>query len=244
MTSIRPHRPRRHWWRIAAAFVVAPALAASVARAEAPHSECAPPEGIDRLAYDIYWADDPIGTLSIDFEHADRGLVTRNRATLQLKITVFELLRFTHESEERWTDGQLRDYRGTSVVNDETFDVRVTPQGDRVLVSGRDGDYETGPETPLISAWCSRTLRGPRLIKASDGSLVETAPEVSAPETVDVRGRSFDARRFALNGDLDGAVWFDARDVVVYARFPLLIGGWATLELLPDGGESAFRLRD
>jgi hypothetical protein len=198
-------------------MLAAPALLASGA------GLAAIPPG-NRIAFAVTRNDSPIGTHVLDFarDGADvRVSIAIDFAVRFLGITAF---RYTHRNSEVWRGDKLVSINSTTDNNGTPFAVKARANGRGIEVDGtQSGAYVAPIEAVSTSYWHGGFLRGQK-IDTQGGALLATRLNRLGEEPIPVAGRTVQATRWRIEGDLELDIWYDAA------------GSWSRLRFVRSDG--------
>jgi hypothetical protein len=193
---------------LAAAFVFCISIAA----------QAAPPSG-GVLDFTVTRNGSPVGRHEMLFRNDADGLKIDIRTNVAVKIAFITAYRFEHEGHEIWQGGSLA--RLWSKTNDDgtahVLDVSAAGAALNVMADGRPA--EAAPVSIPASLWNESILTQRSILNTLDGSRMAIAVSDLGPETVMVQGRAVPARHYAVTGDLQRELWYDAANVLVKVRF-------------------------
>ena len=193
---------------------------------------CRPPA--DRLAYSVSWGGAPVGSYEVGFEQNSVRVVVRTDIDVTAKLLFITVMRFIHESEAIWIDGRLQSYRGHTFDNGAETAVSVEPHGDGLALTRNGDSVREMPVTVLPSSlWCREMLRdGPALLlDLLKGRLWAVEVRHAGEEDIQVGDRRVRTRHYAITGEYERDIWYDAEGIAVQARFPAHIGPSVYLRL-------------
>ena len=191
------------------------ALGARGAQADLPV-----PQG-DRLSFQVFRSDSPIGTNVLTFTRSGDTLEVGIVLDLRVGLGPITLFRYSLRGTERWRGGQLEQL--DAMTNDDgTQDfARVRRDATGLWVEGSKAARYRAPANALPSNhWNAAELDGP-WINPQDGTLLHPVVARQGPGTVsDVQGQPLAAQRYALTGDVRMDLWYDAASTWVALRAP------------------------
>jgi hypothetical protein len=164
------------------------------------------------LAFDIYRKGEKVGEHEVRFASSSGGLRVTSRAELTVKVAFITAYRYEQLADDEWREDVLVRTRITTDDDGEKFLVTAEAQNGKLLVSGPTGGYAL----PLgimtdISFWNLAITEQPRLIDSQSAELVPVRVKPDAIEAITVRGRTIQARRFAMTASRgrSGTTWYD-----------------------------------
>jgi hypothetical protein len=161
-----------------------------------------------------------IGTHSLAFRGNGETLEADITVEVLVKFGPFPFVRYSHRNRETWQGARLAgvssrtDRNGTPLHMAAALTdagLKVDGSGTRPYIAPRDAFATT--------YWHKATVFGP-LIGTQDGMLAR--PRISQLRSEPVRlasGEELQVKRYALSGDLDVELWYDASDTWAGMRF-------------------------
>lgn len=180
-----------------------------------PNMGHATPQADETWVYSVLRDGNPIGTHSITF-HRQGGKSTVHITTkLAVQIAFITAFRYEHESEETWKDRKLVGL--TSKTNDDgTHHTVSVTAGKSTLTIQADGTEKEVPvDTLLHNQWNLDNLTRTQLLSPFDGTLLNVSFSGPTNETIEVSGKSIEARRYTMSGDLERTFWYDSKGRLV-----------------------------
>lgn len=141
---------------------------------------------------------------------------TTNIAVRMLMITAY---RFIQSSHEVWRAGRLVEFKATT-DDDGTknqIEARAAGSGLDIVVDGKKSSLP-GNVIPA-SLWNPRLVQQSRLFDTADGRPLNVNVKLAGTETLQVRGARTPTQKFAITGDMQRDIWYDAAWVPVQASF-------------------------
>lgn len=170
-------------------------------------------------------------------EQDGRQLVTVD-IRLDVKFGPLPLYRYRHSNREVWVDGRL--HQLDSRTDDNGTEHRVLARaGDRKLtVEGSAGRLELPPDTFTTTYWNETGIRTGEWLDTQSGRLVRSEVTAHPAEPIVAGGRTLEANRYTLSGDLECDVWYHAG---CWAKLVFTAPDGSTIEYVkePDPGDAA-----
>lgn len=188
--------------------------------ARAAFADLTVPPG-DRLAFRVLRNDSEIGTHILRFTRTADGLDIAIAVELRVGLGPITLFRYNMSGIERWRGGQIEQL-DMATNDDGTHDfARATRDATGLWVEGSKAPRYRAPSSALPAThWNEAELNGP-WINPQDGKLLR--PEVArrgADSVSDMAGQALAARRYALSGDVQMDLWYDATPTWIALRAP------------------------
>jgi len=163
--------------------------------------------GAESLNFTIFKEADPIGhdTYTID----KVGDLTKVRVEMQTDVKVLFIEYHYHQDRtETWKDGQIQSL--VSDTNDDGTKHHVDLKRDgAALVASADGAPKTVPANVVpFTLWTNQFLKALTIFDVSNFGLLKVSVEDKGGETVSLAGKSIDAHKFHLTGDINWDLWY------------------------------------
>lgn len=140
---------------------------------------------------------------------------------LLVKLGIFTLFRFVHNSTETWRGGKLTSLRSRTLEHGQTLRItgEATPLGFRVVSKG--GPFIAASATLTSnSLWTPTVLAQETVVDAQHGGIIGVSARKIGDEQIVVADRHIHATRYTLiTPYLAGTIWYDADDLWVGAEF-------------------------
>lgn len=195
---------------------------------------CVPPEGVNRLDYDLRWEGRKVGDVTVNFERRGNDVVAHNTAAIEVGLFWADVVKIAHQSDERWRNGEFIDYRGVTTNKAHVRKLGITVEPDRIIVDRSEEPVIAPIGTLPVWVWCPARFLGPKYFDLTDGKVKALLGSDMGQEIVLVRDKPLKLRRYHVKGDLEGDAWFDSRGILVLARVPAGGGAIGTVELKPS----------
>lgn len=171
-----------------------------------------------------------LGDREIGYHHFalvkdDKGEEIRSEARFDVRILFFDAYRYRHHNEERWRDGCLVRIEASTLDNDERYRVSGEAREHGFVILRGDERRGLPGCVRSFAYWNLELLDAPQLLNAQSGELIDTELHPLGTGAIDVRGRTVEARRYALRaGDLHIDLWYSEA------------GEWLALDSTTEGG--------
>lgn len=183
----------------------------------------------DRLAFDVVRGGETIGSHVLTFRRDGDVLAVEVAIDLEVTLAWIPVFRYSHRNTELWRGGGLERLDSRTDDDGSVHEVAVRRQGGRLLVDGDDGRLELPGDTITTSYWHPATMERRGLLDTQHGRLAETENRFAGLERIEVAGRTVEARRYEVTGDLELTAWY-GRD-----------GCWSGLAFDARGEEVRYR---
>ena len=179
----------------------------------------AAPPSSGRLNFAVLRDGSEVGRHELQFRNDPEGLKVDINTNVAVKIAFITAYRFEHEGHEVWQGGRL--VRLWSKTNDDgtrhVLDVSAAGNDLNVMADGKDP--VTRPLRIPASLWHEGILREAQILNTLDGSRMAIAVTDLGTESIAVQGHTIPARHYAITGDLQRELWYDAQSILVKVRF-------------------------
>ena len=202
---------------------LAPALGDTVPDAAgelSPRSFAWQPEPGDTIHFDVFRNGSEFGHHIVSFESDEAGdIAAVIDVDLRAGLGPITLFRYALDARETWRDGYVLAVEGK--VNDD---------GDRKSVKARrdsgeldvDGTEFSG-ELPLTiipaSHWNIWQTEADRILSTESGKVIDVEVRALGRETIEAGGEQIEARKYLMDSDIDGTLWYDDQDRWVKLAF-------------------------
>ncbi len=158
-------------------------------------------------AFDIIRKGDRIGFHAVDVEEtADGAVRVETRIEMQVKFGPIPVFNYQHISTEVWRDGALQSVESTTDNNGKNESLRVTREGDALIVDGTRFQG-TGPGDAVPSSyWNKAIVSANTLLDTQNGRLIDVTV-ANLGETPSPTGAQAEQHR--LSGSVDLNLWYD-----------------------------------
>jgi hypothetical protein len=148
-----------------------------------------------------------------------------SEARFDVKFLFLTAYQYRHEATERWRGDCLAGVTARTNDNGELYRVEAARDGERFVVRTHAGRDDLPGCVMTFAYWNPDMLRQTRLLNVQTGEYTDVAVTPVGREIITVRGRTMDARRYALRGEKIAIdLWYSADD------------DWLALESTTAGG--------
>lgn len=183
----------------------------------APVLAAPPPGGV--LDFTVLRNGSEVGRHEMLFRNEADGLKIDIRTNVAVKVAFITAYRFEHEGHEVWQGGRLA--RLWSKTNDDGTKhvLDVTAGGDDLVVMADGKEPQKSSTSIPASLWNERIVQQKNILNTLDGTRMTIQVSDLGTESVVVKNTRVPARHYALTGDLQRELWYDAQNVLVKVRF-------------------------
>jgi hypothetical protein len=184
------------------------------------------------LRFDVLRDGSEIGYHVLSFRQQAERLTVDIDIELRVRFAFITAYRYEHRNREEWEAGRLLGFASRTNDNGTRSTVETRRDGDRLVIQGSEGRL-SGPSDLLpTSYWHRDFMDRERWIDTQNGRIVQSAVTPDGSERIEAAGRTVEARRYRLRGDLEVDLWYEGE------RWVKL--GFAA----PDGSRIDYRLTD
>ncbi len=203
--------------KVSAAFAAAVFSFLTIQFHAAPAAAAPPSGGV--LDFTVLRNGSEVGRHEMLFRSEADGLKIDIRTNVAVKVAFITAYRFEHEGHEVWQGAHLA--RLWSKTNDDGTKhvLDVTAGGDSLVVMADGKEPEKSTASIPASLWNERIVQQKSILNTLDGSRMAIQVADLGTEAVLVKGAKIPARHYAITGDLQREVWYDAQNVLVKVRF-------------------------
>jgi len=193
-------RPAGRLANLAAALVAFAFLSAS--------HPSVPPE--NSLRFTILRDGDKIGTHALSFRHGADLLEVDIDTRIAVEVAWVVVYRWEQKRREIWRGDQLIAFE--THTNDDGDESRASGRrdGDRFVVEGKEGRFETSVEIIPDSWWNADIRERGQILNAANGEVSDLAVIPGPEEAIAARGGKVAARRYDMMASKKREVWYDA----------------------------------
>ena len=149
-----------------------------------------------------------LGFHHVDFSRLGEQLVVDIEIAFDVKLAFIPFYRYRHRNREIWEDGNLVSLTSQTDDNGEDYQVTARMEGDRLTVDGADGQLSLPRDTPTTSYWNEAAILRGAWIDTQRGQLVRSEVTSKPAEPVGVAGKTLEAKRYDLAGDITCSLWY------------------------------------
>lgn len=189
-------------------FAAAPGLGSGVARA----AFCRIWQPPGTVEFTVYREGDEVGHHRVVYAREGPDYVVRTDIGIEVEALGLPIFRFTHKAEEVWREGWLHVL--TSDTNDDGTEhsVRAERNAEGIFEMLADGRYKRTIAGYIIpsSLWHRDTPAVEALFDTTDGLVKLVRGRRLGRDEIRVKGRAVRADHYALSGELNHHLWYDA----------------------------------
>lgn len=162
-----------------------------------------------------------VGKHTIHFTRSDDGVKVDVRTSVNVTLPFIgvSVYHFEHEGHELWRDGALVTLESVTDDDGAAHALEVRRAGRRLHVTSNGSQHESTGNLIPASLWHPELVKRSLLLNTLDGREMPISVSEQPAQTVQVRGRSVNARHFQISGGLERELWYDADGVLVKVAF-------------------------
>jgi hypothetical protein len=200
--------------------------------------------GKQTLEYAVVRKDEQIGTHKVEIRRKDAETTVDIATQVAVKVAFITAYSFQQSNTEKWVNGRLVSFRGTTDDNGTRSKLEVTA-GSQGLRVQADGKTTTAPaETMPASVWNHALMEQSVALNTVDGSLMPIKVTSKGAEEITVQSRKTKTRRYNMKGVFDQELWYDEQGRLVQMKLRGRDGSdvfYRLLQATPDTGPTAKR---
>lgn len=173
------------------------------------------------LGFTVLRNGNDVGKHTIHFTRGDDGIKVdvQTRVNVKLPLIGVSVYHFEHEGHELWRDGALVALGSVTDDDGAAHELEVRREGQRLRVTSNGSQHESAGDLIPASLWHPDLVKRSLLLNTLDGREMPVSVTEQPGETVQVRGRTVNARHFVVSGGLERELWYDADGVLVKVAF-------------------------
>lgn len=185
-----------------------------------------------RFDYEVIRKGEKIGTHSVVFRHEGRRLAVATWTDIAVELLGVALYRFHYEAEEDWIDGKLTRLISRTDNDGEMLNVNLTKAGGRIRGTCNGVVLDLPGDIFPISVWHPEFIRQSVIFDQYQCAQRKITTTDRGSDLI-ARLEDLTARHYAVGGDLERDVWYDADGQTVQVLFPAKDGSEITFVMRP-----------
>ena len=195
--------------------------------------------GSGTLHFEVLRDGSPIGTHVVRFREEGDTLTVENEVRIAVTMAFITVYRYEQDRTETLRDGRIVAFHNRTDDDGEVTEATARAVEGGIEVIGPEVRHTVPVDMILTGYWSHETVNRVRLLDAGDGTVLEIVVADGGVETVEAWGREVEARRYALTGDMEKELWYDAAGIWVHMRQVARDGSIIEYLLTPEGGGGA-----
>ena len=163
---------------------------------------------------------DEIGSDVLSFSRDGEDLIVDVAIRIEVKFLFITLHSLVSERRETWRDGRLVAYKSHTDENSDLIDVTARAEGGKLIVEGPGGRAEADGSVFPTNPWNPEIVNGTVQMDTKTGKLLNVTVAAAGAETIEVAGKAVETSKYAVTGDIERELWFDADGNWIRLRFP------------------------
>ena len=163
---------------------------------------------------------DEIGSDVLTFSRNGEDLIVDVAIRIEVKFLFITLHSLVSERRETWRDGRLVAYKSHTDENSDLIDVTARAEGGKLIVEGPGGRAEADGSVFPTNPWNPEIVNGTVQMDTKTGKLLNVTVAPAGAETIEVAGKAVETSKYAVTGDIERELWFDADGNWIQLRFP------------------------
>jgi len=161
------------------------------------------------IRFDVLRNGTQAGRHIIRFEEDEEVIEVDSQFELSIRLLFFTAYSYRYESRSVWRNGRLHHLDATINDDGETSGVTVISFGDRMSVTGPNGELSIDQPIFPTNHWNADVLRQSRVLNTITGLVNAVVIEPVRSETVETERGPITATRYAYSGELETEVLYD-----------------------------------
>jgi hypothetical protein len=168
------------------------------------------PRPAEQVAYAIHHETyGEVGRHVITFSCEGDDLIVETTIAGEVKLFAISLFKREARYREVWRDDRLMAFQSRVVDNGEVYEVSAWADRERTVIDGRRGRIEGPPTIVSNHPWNHAVIGRTLLFDTQRGRLQTVQVMPAGTETITVAGRSIEAQKYRVTGDLERELWYD-----------------------------------
>jgi len=185
-----------------------------------------------RLSFRVRHGDEVIGRHALDFSRALGDFVVRADTSYEVRLGNAPPRVFEQHLEETWREGWLHALVSDTAIDAARWSVRAERKADGILAGRANGQRFTVSGYAITSAlWHRDTPAQGALLDVVDGHVRLIKGYLVGEETLELRGQARATKHFAIRGEINRDLWYDADCRLVRITAPLSDGSQLVFEI-------------
>jgi hypothetical protein len=185
-----------------------------------------------QIAFEVLRNGTPLGHHTVVFRREADDLHVEIDIRLEVKLLFLTVFKYRHRNHEVWRDGRLVAIDTETDDDGEAFRLRGQATEAGFAVEGSDGRFLAPADVMPTSYWNRETVDRTLLLDTQRGRLIQVDITASGLETIAMQGRTVEARRYKVTGDLTLDLWYTGA------------GEWAKIAFVARGAQVGYVRRN
>ncbi len=208
------------------AFVISlliPAIASADRALEVAAVESKPSSAFEstlrQLSFDVQRNGKTIGQHVVNIREDGDQVVVDTKIDVKINIAFVTVFRYSQTGREVWQDGKL--VKLDTMSNDNGNEIKLTAERgeEGLMVHGTRFDGTMAELALPTSYWNTATVACTKMFNTQNGKLMDVNVQEDGREVIEVSGRSVEATKYVIDGDLKKQIWYDRAGTWVKSIF-------------------------
>ena len=160
------------------------------------------------LDFTVFRNDDRIGHHRVRLRTEGERTIAEIEIDFVVTFAFIPVYRYRHRNREVWAQGRLVELDSETNDDGTAYRVSARARGGELQVEGSAGPLVLPGDTMSTSYWQASTVRRDAWLNTQDGKVARSAVEALPAEAILAGGRTVDAERYRLSGDIDCDIWY------------------------------------
>ncbi len=156
-----------------------------------------------------------IGTYTNVVQTVGDVTTVRTSVHLLVKMLGIGLHREDAERTERWQNGRLMSFAGTTKKNGETVEVKGTANGNDFVITSPLGTFTAPATVQPANPWSASCVKSTTMMRVDNGKIEKVQVSGGSETTVAIDGATIPARQYQIDGATKYKIWIDQHDIPV-----------------------------
>lgn len=156
-----------------------------------------------------------IGTYTNVVQTVGDVTTVRTTAHFLVKILGVGLHREDAERTERWQDGRLMSFVGTTTKNGDTMEVKGAANGNSFVITSPLGTFTAPASVQPANPWSAKCLNSTTMMRVDNGKIEQVRVSGGSETTVAIDGTTIPVRQYKIDGATQYKIWIDQHDIPV-----------------------------
>lgn len=145
------------------------------------------------------------------------GDVTTVRTSAHFLVSMLGigLHREDAERTERWQNGRLMSFIGTTTKNGDTVEVNGAANGNNFVITSPLGTFTAPATVQPANPWSAKCLNSTTMMRVDNGKIEPVRVSGGSQTTVAIDGANIPARQYQIDGATRYKIWIDQHDIPV-----------------------------
>ncbi len=172
-----------------------------------------------RLSFDVQRKGKTIGQHVVNIREDGDQVVVDTKIDIKINIAFVTVFTYSHTGHEVWQDGKLVSL--DNVSNDNGNEIVLTAERgtEGLIVHGTRFDGAMTDLTIPTSYWNTATVQCKRMFNTQNGKPMDVNVQEDGSEIIQAGGRTVEATKYTIDGDLKKQIWYDRAGTWVKSVF-------------------------